>query len=64
MDTDTIRWIVGAVLIAIGLPVFYLGNYLLSPETKKRQKAGEIKYLGLIWIAAGVILYFTAFVMN
>jgi hypothetical protein len=55
---------VGAVLIAVGVPVFYLGNYLLAPEAKKKQKTGEIKYLGLIWIAAGVVLYFTALVLK
>ena len=48
MDTDTIRWIVGAVLIAIGVPFFYLGNYLSAPEDRKKQKAAEIKLLGLI----------------
>jgi uncharacterized protein YjeT (DUF2065 family) len=64
MDTDTIRWIVGAVLIAIGVPFFYLGNYLSAPEDRKKQKAAEIKLLGLIWMVAGVLLYVTVLVAN
>lgn len=64
MDADTIRWIIGAVLIAIGVPFFYLGNYLSAPEGRKKQKAAEIKLLGLIWMIAGVLLYVTVIFTN
>ena len=64
MDTESIRWIVGAVLVVVGVPVFYIGNYLSAAEGKKKQKAGEVKYLGLIWIAAGALLYLAALIFS
>ena len=48
MDAETIRWIIGAVLVAVGVPIFYIGNYLSAPDDKKKQKATEVKLLGLI----------------
>ena len=64
MDTETIRWIIGAVLIATGVPIFYLGNYLRAPDEIKRQKATEVKLLGIIWMAAGVLLYMTVLITS
>ena len=37
MDIDTIRLVIGAVLIAIGVPLFTLARYLLAPEEKKKR---------------------------
>ncbi len=55
--TRLIIWIMGVVLIAIGLPLFYLGRYFSAPEDKKKQKAREIKEIAIIWMAVGVMIY-------
>jgi heme/copper-type cytochrome/quinol oxidase subunit 2 len=50
-------WLMGVVLIAIGLPLFYLGRYFRAPEDEKKQKAGYLQVIGIIWMAAGVLVY-------
>jgi hypothetical protein len=58
MDTGSlIIFAIGAVLIAIGVPLFSIGRYLLAPEDNKKQKARGIKIIGIIWMAVGVLLY-------
>jgi hypothetical protein len=47
----------GAVLIAVGLPLFYVGRYLSAPENEKKQKARDIKGIGILWMAVGVLIY-------
>jgi hypothetical protein len=51
------RWIIGAVLIAVGLPLFYVGRYLSASEDKKKQRARDIKSIGILWMAIGVLIY-------
>ncbi len=58
------RWIIGAVLIAVGLPLFFVGRYLSAPEDKKKQKARDIKIIGIIWMAVGVLIYIVALLVR
>ena len=55
--TDTIRLISGALLIAIGVPLFYLARYLLASEENKKRIARGLKVVGIVWMSVGVILY-------
>jgi heme/copper-type cytochrome/quinol oxidase subunit 2 len=55
--TRLILWTMGVVMIAIGLPLFYIARYFLAPEDKKKQKARDIKVIAVIWMAVGVIIY-------
>jgi len=58
MDTTRlILWSMGVVMIAIGLPLFYVARYLLAPEDKKKQKARDVKVIGIIWMVVGVMIY-------
>ena len=58
MDTTSlIIWLMGVVLIGIGLPLFYIARYLSAPEDQKKQKARNLKVIAIIWMAAGVMIY-------
>ena len=58
METrDLIILVIGAVLIGIGLPLFYIGRYLSAPEEEKKKKARDLKGIALLWMAAGVLIY-------
>ena len=58
MDTkELIIWAIGAILIAVGLPLFYVGRYLLASEEQKKQKARDIKGIGILWMTIGVLIY-------
>ena len=66
MEINTIHLVLGAVLIAIGVPLFSLARYLLASEENKKRIARGLKVIALIWMSMGVILYlaglFTSFV--
>jgi heme/copper-type cytochrome/quinol oxidase subunit 2 len=55
--SEMVMWLMGVVLIAIGLPLFYLGRYFRAPEDEKKQKAGYLQVIAIIWMAAGVLIY-------
>jgi heme/copper-type cytochrome/quinol oxidase subunit 2 len=55
--TRLILWSMGVVMIAIGLPLFYIGRYFSAPEDEKKQKARDVQVIAIIWMAAGVIIY-------
>lgn len=58
MDTSsTIRIVIGAMMIAIGLPLFALARYFSAPEHEKNQRIRGIKIIAITWISAGVVLY-------
>ena len=58
MDTTRlILWLMGVVMIAIGLPLFYVARYFSAPEDKKKQKARDVKVIGIIWMVVGVMIY-------
>ena len=58
MDTTSlVIWLMGVVLIGIGLPLFYVARYLSAPEDKKKQKARDLKVIAIIWMAVGVMIY-------
>ena len=65
MDTNsTIRIIIGAILIAIGLPLFALARYFSAPEQKKNQMIQSIKIIAITWISVGVLLYLVVLITN
>ena len=65
MDTSSaIRIVIGAVLIAIGLPLFALARYFLAPEDKKNQMARGMKVSAIIWVSVGLLLYLVVLVTN
>jgi hypothetical protein len=55
--SDSIRLISGAVLIAIGVPLYYLSRYLLPLEKNQQRIAHGLKVIGIVWMSIGVILY-------
>jgi uncharacterized membrane protein YidH (DUF202 family) len=65
MDTSsTIRIVIGAMLIAIGLPLFALARYFSAPEQKKNQMVRSIKIIAITWILVGVLLYLVVIITN
>jgi hypothetical protein len=63
MDNNSlIRLMIGAVLIAIGVPVFYLARYFLASEDKKKRMARGLKIISVIWMSVGLILYIVVLV--
>ncbi|MGA2158688.1 MAG: hypothetical protein ABSG90_05680 [Dehalococcoidia bacterium] len=63
MDTSSlVVWVMGVIMIAIGLPLFYIASYLSAPEDKKQQRAGYLKVIAVIWVAAGVLIYISVLV--
>ena len=63
MDTTRlIIWLMGVVLIAVGLPLYYLGRYFSAPDSEKKQKAREIKEIAIIWMAVGAAIYIVVLV--
>jgi uncharacterized membrane-anchored protein len=65
MDTNSaIRLVIGAVLIAIGLPLFVLARYFSAPENKKNQTARSIKVITITWVSVGVLLYLIVLITN
>ena len=65
MDTsDAIRILSGAVLIAIGIPLFQLARYLLAPEETKKRIAQGLKFIGVAWVVVGLILYLVVLLTN
>jgi len=58
MNTNgLIIWAIGAMLISIGVPLFFVGRYFAAPEDEKKRKARELKGIAIIWMAVGVALY-------
>jgi uncharacterized membrane-anchored protein len=65
MDTSSaIRIVIGAVLIAIGLPLFALARYFSAPENKKNQTVLDIKIIAITWVSVGVLLYLVVLITN
>jgi len=65
MDTSSaIRIVIGAVLIAIGLPLFALARYFSAPENKKTQMVRGIKIIAITWVSVGVLLYLVILITN
>jgi hypothetical protein len=63
-QAELIRWIIGAMLIAVGLPLFYVGRYLSAPSEEKKRKARDIKIIAIVWIAVGVLIYISALFLH
>ena len=58
MDISTlVMWLMGEVLIAIGVPVFAMALYLLAPEERKRRILRGVLVIAIVWMAAGVLVY-------
>ena len=45
---ELIIWLMGVVLIGIGLPLYYVARYLSAPEDNKKQKARDLKGIAII----------------
>ena len=61
MDSNIlIYWGIGAVMIAVGVPIFFLGRYLLASEDVKKPRAWQLRIIGIVWMSVGVILYIIA----
>jgi hypothetical protein len=43
-----IIWVMGVVLIGVGLPLFYIGRYLSAPEDQKKKRARDIKGIAIL----------------
>ena len=54
---DTIHWVIGAVLIAIGAPLFFLARYFEASEDTKKRRARDLKVIAIVWMSAGIIMY-------
>ncbi len=50
---NTIRWVVGAVLIALGVPLFFLARYLEAPEVSRKKSERALKVVAIIWMLVG-----------
>ena len=59
---DTIRWVIGAVLIAIGLPLYFLARYFEASEDTKKRRVRDLKVIAIVWISVGVIIYLVALI--
>ena len=58
MDTNRlIIWVIGAVLIAIGLPLYYLARYFEASEDTKKRRVRDLKGIAILWMSGGVIIY-------
>ena len=65
MDTSSaIRIVIGAVLIAIGVPLFALARYFSAPEDKKAQMARSMRVIAITWMSVGVLLYLVVLITN
>ena len=65
MDTSSaIRIVIGAVLIAIGLPLFALARYFSAPANEKNQMVRAIKIIAITWMSVGVLLYLVVLITN
>jgi hypothetical protein len=52
-----IIWAMGVVLVAVGVPLFYIAKYLLAAESDKVTRAKAIKTIAIVWMAVGVLIY-------
>jgi len=50
-------WGMGAIMIAVGVPLYFLGRYFSAPEEEKKVKARDIKIVVIVWMARGVLIY-------
>jgi ACR3 family arsenite efflux pump ArsB len=65
MDTSSaIRMVIGAVLIAIGLPLYTLARYFSAPKDKKNQIARNMKVIAITWMLVGVLLYLVVLITS
>ena len=62
--SSAIRIVIGAVLIAIGLPLFALARYFSAPEDKKNQMARGMKVIAITWVSVGVLLYLVVLITS
>jgi hypothetical protein len=61
---DTYRWVIGAVMIAIGLPLYFLARYLEASEDAKKRRVRDLKLIAIMWMAVGVVIYLVALIIR
>ena len=59
-----IRWVIGAVLIAVGVPLYFLARYFDASEDTKRRRVRDLKGIAIVWMAVGVIVYLVLLIAN
>ena len=59
---DTYRWVIGAVMIAIGLPLYFLARYFEGSEDTKKRRVRDLKLIAILWMSIGVIVYLVALI--
>jgi len=65
MDTsNAVRIIIGAVMIAVGIPLFALARYFSAPADKKNQMARVMKIIAITWVSAGILLYLVVLITH
>jgi hypothetical protein len=52
-----IRWAIGAVLIAIGVPLYFLARYFEASQDSKKRRIRDLKGIAIAWMSVGVIIY-------
>ncbi len=50
-------WSMGAMMIAVGVPLYFLANYFSAPESEKQKKIRDLKIVAIVWMAVGVLIY-------
>ena len=65
MSTNNlIIWLMGEVLIAIGVPLFYLARYFSAPEDKRKKLIRGLKVIAVVWMAVGVLIYLAVIIFR
>ncbi len=59
---DTIRWVIGAVLIAVGVPLYFMARYFEVSEGSKKRRIRDLKAVAIVWMALGVVIYQVALI--
>ena len=59
---DEYRWVIGAIMIAIGLPLYFLARYFEASEDTKKRRIRDLKLIAILWISIGVIVYLVALI--
>ena len=57
------RWVIGAILIAIGVPLYFLARYFEASEESKKRRIRDLKGIAIVWMSVGVILYLVNLIM-
>ena len=58
MDTNSlIIWVNGAILIAIGLAVYFLAMYFEATEANRKNRVRDLKIVAILSMLVGALIY-------